>query len=394
MPETMTKWQRWFNYFAWPTLTGFAIAVALIALLPQFRSSQTTTPDNQVIANDNLNTPPNRQWTGPVSYADAVRRAAPSVVNISSYRVEASNIHPFFRDEVIRQIFNMAPLQQQQRLQSTLGSGVIISDQGYLLTNRHVIRGATEITVSLYDGREAIAQKVGTDEESDLAVLKIDLDNLVPINIDMSDNAQVGDVVLAIGNPFGIGQSVSQGIISAKNRIDLDNRGFQNFMQTDATINPGNSGGALVDAYGNLLGINTLIVNDNSSSSGIGFAIPANVAMTVFDDILEFGRVVRGYLGVEVQQLTLANARLLKLSFTDGLLITSLDPNGPALQAGLRPGDVITQINSQPAVNHDSISELIRSTKPGEEVEIEYWRNGQAAKVTAVIAEKGEKPVS
>ena len=263
-----------------------------------------------------------------------------------------------------------------------------------MLTNSHVIRGATEITVSLYDGRDAIAQRVGTDEESDLAVLKIDLDNLVPINVDMTDNAQVGDVVLAIGNPFGIGQSVSQGIISAKNRIDLDNRGFQNFMQTDATINPGNSGGALVDAYGNLLGINTLSVTDNSSSSGIGFAIPANVAMAVFDDILEFGRVVRGYLGVEVQQLTLANARLLKLSFTDGLLILNLDPNGPAFQAGLRPGDVITQINEHPAVNHDQISELIRTTKPGEKVEVEYWRNGQAAKVTAVIAEKGEQPVS
>lgn len=394
MAEPQSQWQRWFNFFAWPILTGLAIAVALIALFPQLRTTPPAQPQIQLTPANNTLSNVNPNWSGPVSYADAVRRAAPSVVNISSFRVESSNVHPFFRDRVFRQIFNTAPLQYQQRLQSTLGSGVIISEQGYLLTNGHVIRGAQEITVSLIDGREAIATKVGTDEESDLAVLKIDLDNLIPINVDMTDNAQVGDVVLAIGNPLGIGQSVSQGIISAKNRIDLDNRGLQNFMLTDAAINPGNSGGALVDAYGNLLGINTLLVNENSSSSGIGFAIPAKIAMQVFDDILEFGRVVRGYLGVEVQQLTLENAKLLSLSFTDGLLVTSVDPNGPAVRAGLRPGDVITQINAQPAVDHEEISQLISETEPGEEVEIEFWRNGQPSKLTAIIAEKNDQPVS
>lgn len=390
----MERAKRWFNFLAWPTLTGVAIAVALIALFPQMRLQKQNLPTDQ---NPGYNMPitrSNRDWTGPVSYAQAVRRAAPSVVNISSLRIESSNIHPFFSDPVIRQIFNTSPLQQQQRLQSTLGSGVIISDQGYLLTNKHVIRGAAEITVSLNDGREAKAETVGTDDDSDLAVLKIDLDNLIPITIGMPDDAQVGDVVLAIGNPFGIGQSVSQGIISAKNIIDLDNRGPQSFMQTDATINPGNSGGALVDAYGNLLGINTMIVNDNASSTGIGFAIPANIAIAVLEDILEFGRVVRGYLGVAVDPLTLRVAKQLNLSFTDGLLIKNVVPDGPAFQAGLKPGDVITQINHQPAVNLDQISQQISQTRPGESIVIEVWRNGQAYDVTAVVGLKPDSPTS
>ena len=383
---------RWFNYFTWPILTGFAIAVALIALFPQLRTQETIAPNHinpgfeTVVENTNDN------WRGPVSYADAVRRAAPSVVNISSLRIESTRVHPFFRDPVIRQIFNTSPAQQQQRLQSTLGSGVIISDQGYLLTNRHVIRGANEIKVSLHDGREATALTVGMDEESDLAVLKIDLDNLVPINVDMTDNTQVGDVVLAIGNPFGIGQSVSQGIISAKNRIDLDNRdSFQNFIQTDATINPGNSGGALVDAYGNLLGINTLIVNDSSSSSGIGFAIPANVAMAIFNDLLEFGRVVRGFLGVNAELLDLEKAKSLGLSFTDGLLLTNVIPNSPAARAGLQRWDVITKINNQAAVNLDEVSLMISETEPGAEIVMEVWRGGRASVVTAVIAERNNQ---
>ncbi len=384
-------------YVAWPTLIGLVLAVILITFVPplQIKSENSSagidqSPPQSTAAANTVNP----EWSGPVSYANAVRRASPSVVNISSVRIESRKVHPFFNDPIIRQLFNSAPLQYQQRLQSTLGSGVIINEDGILLTNRHVIRGAEEITVYLNDGREAVAIPVGADDESDLAVLKIELDNLVPITIGMPDEAQVGDVVLAIGNPYGIGQSVSQGIISAKNRIDLDNRGLQNFMQTDAAINPGNSGGALVDAYGNLLGINTLLVNDNSSSSGIGFAIPANIALAVVEDILEFGRVVRGWLGLAATPLTLREAKLLNLSFTDGWLVRSVEAQSPAAQAGLKPGDVITSINDQPAIDHDQMSQQISGTNPGEPLEIEVWRNGRPYKVTAVVGEKPDSPAS
>lgn len=381
--NTKARVRRWLDYATWPAVAGLAIAAVLILLVPQLRTTatQVATPSTNI---DTSPLPQNATWAGPISYADAVKRAAPSVVNIYSERVEPVRPHPFLNDPYFRQYFNTAPRQYQQRLQSTLGSGVIISDQGFLLTNKHVIRDANEITVSLIDGRVAKAETIGTDDDSDLAVLKIDLDNLVPITIGMPDQAEVGDVVLAIGNPFGIGQSVSQGIISAKNQFDLDDRGIQNYMQTDASINPGNSGGALVDAFGNLLGINTLVLNDNSSTSRMGFAIPANVALMVMEDIISISRAVKGWLGLAAIPLTLREAKALNLSFTDGWLIQEVYPSGPAFKAGLQRGDVITQINGEALLTPAQISQ----NRPGDELALEVWRNGQPYKVTAVLAER------
>lgn len=380
--------KKWIDYALWPIIVGLSVAIIIIFLAPLLQNASQNVQQSQIPTPANNPTISSVAWSGPVSYADAVKRAAPSVVNISSYRLEATRVHPFLRDPVFRQFFNSAPPQYQQRLQSTLGSGVIISDEGFLLTNKHVIRNAAEISVQLTDGRIARAETVGTDDDSDLAVLKIDLDNLIPITIGMPDEAEVGDVVLAIGNPFGIGQSVSQGIISAKNRIDLDNRGIQNYMQTDAAINPGNSGGALVDAYGNLLGINTLVVNDNSSNSGVGFAIPANVALAVMEDIIDFGRVVKGWLGLGATPLTLREAKALNLSFTDGWLIRDVDRTGPAFKAGLQPGDVMTQINGQALLDPDQIGQQISQTRPGDELTIEVWRNGKPYNIVATVEEK------
>lgn len=280
-------------------------------------------------------------------------------------------------------------------MQSALGSGVIVSEDGYILTNNHVISGAEEITVLLRDGREARAILIGTDRESDLAVLKITLDNLTAIRVGTPGNAQVGDVVLAIGNPFGVGQTVTQGIISATGRDGLTvglSEFESNFIQTDAAINPGNSGGALTDAYGNLLGINTAIINKARGSTpiGIGFAIPADTAMKVLQDIVELGHVVRGWLGIEAQQLSPKLAQSFNLDFTNGVIITAIYNNGPAHLAGLRAGDVITRINQQPVGDGRNSMIQISQSKPGDSVAIEVLRNG---KIQIIQATVGTKPV-
>ncbi|MCW8194369.1 PDZ domain-containing protein [Proteobacteria bacterium 005FR1] len=335
--------------------------------------------------------PVGNEWAGPVSYAAAVRRAAPAVVNIYTSRL-SNNRNPLFDDPIIRELFNFADRPQQQQMLTILGSGVIVSEKGYVLTNNHVINGAEEIIVQLHDGREARATAIGAHADSDLAVLKIDLDKLTAINIGIPEQAQVGDVVLAIGNPFGVGQSVSQGIISATSRLSKTQQGLQSFIQTDAAINPGNSGGALVDVYGNLLGINTAIVggNQTGNSVGIGFAIPATVAMNALQDIIEYSQTVRGYLGVSVGALTPRLAKSLNLSFTSGFVIYEIDSNSPAFRAGLLPGDVITRVNDQVFQDGTLIATEISSAKPGDSVEIEIWRRGQpqVIRVTVGVASK------
>lgn len=379
--------KRLLTYAGWPAATGLLAALLALALLwrvdssPHHRAAELNSSDT---AHFGLRY--DRDWGGPVSYAAAVRRAAPAVVNIYTSRVNRSH-NPLFNDPLIRELFNFADRPQQQQMLTILGSGVIVSEEGYILTNHHVINGADEIIVQLYDGREARATAIGAHGESDLAVLKIDLDNLTPINIGIPEQAQVGDVVLAIGNPFGVGQSVSQGIISATSRLSKTQQGFQNFLQTDAAINPGNSGGALVDVYGNLLGINTAIVGGRNSgeSVGIGFAIPASIAMNALADIIEYSQAVRGYLGVAVGVLTPHLARSLNLNFTSGFLIYEIDINSPAHLAGLLPGDVITRINSQMFDDGARIAAEISSAKPGDSVEIEIWRQGQPQVITVTL---------
>lgn len=334
-------------------------------------------------------TPSADNWHGPISYSHAVQTAAPSVVNIYT-RKKITRQHPLFNDPLFRYFYNSADIPRQERMQSALGSGVIVSEKGYLLTNNHVIYGADEIVVQLQDGRESKAKLIGVDIENDLAVLKIELDHLKAIPIGSPQSAKVGDIVLSIGNPFGMGQTVTQGIISATGRHGLGISTFENFIQTDAAINPGNSGGALVDAHGHLIGINTAILDriGNSDLDGVGLAVPADTAFRTLNDILEFGRVVRGWLGVEAQSLTPQLAQSFQLSSTNGVVITRIYNNGPAHLAGLQPGDVIVRINDELVGNGSRGRQQIAESRPGETVDIEYYRNGKLEKAQAVLDKK------
>lgn len=380
------------HYLRWPVTTGAIIALALIILFPELRVASPS-PTLPAFVTD-MNFGSTEDWGGPVSYAKAVQRASPSVVNIWTRKPVERERRPLFNDPLFQLLFNRADIPRQQRMQSTLGSGVIVSEEGYLLTNYHVIKGAKEIVVLLQDGREAHASIVGVDKANDLAVLHITLDNLQAIPIGSPDDAQVGDVVLAIGNPFGLAQTVTQGIISATGRQGLGINLYENFIQTDAAINPGNSGGALIDAHGNLLGINTAIPDKTGYSVGIGFAVPADTAMRTLKDIVRYGVVIRGWLGIEARSITPHIARYLSLESTDGLLVTAIYKGGPAHAAGLRPGDVVLRINGQLVGNgvsgiQDTMRDIAES-QPGETVNIEIVRNGKTQTLQATL---GTKPV-
>ncbi len=331
--------------------------------------------------------PDNNERYGRVSYSDAVRKASPSVVNIYTKKALPNRQHPLSNHPLFRRYFNNAP--NQKRLQSTLGSGVIIRADGFILTNHHVVNGASEIVVLLSDGREAAASIVGTDSESDLAVLQIEANNLQAISLGDSERIHVGDVVLAIGNPLGVGQTVTQGIVSAIGRRGLNLSTFEDFIQTDASINPGNSGGALIDAHGNLIGINSAILD---SGDGIGFAIPAKAALKVMNDILTYGRPVRGWLGVEAQTLSPQLAESLNVEAnTTGLVITAIYRNGPAHTAGIKPGDVITHIDDKAVRDGQRGMSRIADRSPGDQVKIRISRQGQILNLTTTV---GTRPTA
>ena len=270
-------------------------------------------------------------------------------------------------------------------MESSLGSAVLMSKEGYLLTNNHVTAGADQIIVALKDGRETLARVIGSDPETDLAVLKIDLPDLPAITLGRSDNIQIGDVVLAIGNPFGVGQTVTMGIVSATGRNQLGLNTYEDFIQTDAAINPGNSGGALVDAQGNLLGINTAIFSRSGGSQGIGFAIPVKLALEVMRSIVKHGQVVRGWLGLEVQALTPELAESFGLLESPGVLVAGVYRGGPAYEAGLQPGDIILKIAGENAQDGRSSMNQVARMQPNEKVTLEILRNGQPRTVTAQI---------
>ncbi len=377
--------KRLLNYVGWPAATGFLLAALAILLYPQLLQQSRNDGGNHFSLTDL--SPNNDSWEGPVSYAAAVQRATPAVVNIYTRTKLKRQRHPLFDDPLFRHFFNNSDLPQQERMQQALGSGVIVKSDGHILTNNHVIEGADEIVVLLTDGREARATLVGSDPATDLAVLKISLDNLTAINVGLADNVQIGDVVLAIGNPFGVGQTVTQGIVSATGRYGLGLNTYENYIQTDAAINPGNSGGALVDAYGNLVGINTAILDQRASgtSVGISFAIPADTAIGILNDIVEYGQVVRGWLGIEARQLSPQMARTFNLSSTNGVVITAIYNNGPAHKAGLKPGDIIIRINNEPIGDGRRGMTQIAQTRPGESVSIEVLRDGKAQVITAVL---------
>jgi len=327
--------------------------------------------------------------TGPVSYADAVEFAAPAVVNIYTRKTVAERSHPFLDDPLFRRFFgdqfSGAP---RQREETSLGSGVIVSGDGYILTNNHVVAEADAIEVALRDGRTTNAKVIGTDPESDLAVVKVELGNLPAITLGDSEHLRVGDVVLAIGNPFGVGQTVTQGIVSATGRSQLGINTFENFIQTDAAINPGNSGGALITATGELVGVNTAIFSRSGGSQGIGFAIPVSLAKGVMQQIIEHGRVSRGWLGVEIQDISAELAESFGLSNQNGVIIAGVLKRGPADRAGLQPGDVILEINGSTVRDVRGALTVITQTKPGNRIHIKGLRNRKGFELDAEVAER------
>ncbi|HMN19887.1 MAG TPA: trypsin-like peptidase domain-containing protein [Ottowia sp.] len=323
----------------------------------------------------------------PESLSAAVRKAAPAVVSINT---STTMRHPFGDDPWFRFFFGDAGAQQQ----SGLGSGVIMSAQGYVLTNNHVVEGADAIEVVLPDARSAAAKVIGTDPESDLAVLKIELDQLPVMVLGNSDQLQVGDRVLAIGNPFGVGQTVTSGIVSALGRNQLGINTFENFIQTDAAINPGNSGGALTDVHGNLMGINTAIYSRSGGSLGIGFAIPVSTARQVLESIIRHGQVVRGWVGIEPGELTPELAQTFGVRVEQGVMVTGVLGGGPAAQAGIRPGDVITGIGTQPVRTQSELLTRIAGLAPGQAVDFSVHRRGQqlALRVTPAQRPRPHQP--
>ncbi len=311
------------------------------------------------------------------SFRAAAKAASAAVVSITANKAGARN--PQAEDPWFRFFFGD---QGSGEPQVGLGSGVIVSASGYILTNNHVIEGADNIEVSLNDQRKARARVIGTDPETDLAVLKIELDKLPVIVLGNSDELDIGDQVLAIGNPFGVGQTVTSGIISALGRNQLGINVFENFIQTDAAINPGNSGGALVDTHGHLLGINTAIYSRSGGSMGIGFAIPVSSARQVLDAIVRDGQVTRGWIGVEPQELNAELAQAFSVKAASGVIITGVLQNGPAAQAGLRPGDVVTAVGGRSVKNVSELLSAVAALKPGEPAKLAIERRDQRSELS------------
>jgi serine protease DegQ len=326
----------------------------------------------------------------PGSYAAAARRATPAVVSISASKAPARGSK--LNDPWFQFFFGDRAQRQQQEAQVGLGSGVIVSSDGYLLTNHHVIAGADDIEVMLADGRQTSARVIGTDPDTDVAVLKIDLERLPVISFGNNDALQVGDVVLAIGNPFGVGQTVTSGIISALGRNQLGINTFENFIQTDAAINPGNSGGALVDANGQLLGINTAIYSRSGGSMGIGFAIPVSTARLVMEGLIKDGHVTRGWIGVEPRDLTPEIAQTLNLPISQGVLITAVLGSGPASQAGMRPGDVVVKIADTPVANTSQLLNAVAALKPQDTAVIGVQRGDKQLGLNVKVVQRPSAP--
>ena len=322
----------------------------------------------------------------PFSYAEAVDAAAPAVVNIFTATRVTRGDHPLYDDPMFRDFFGEG--DEEEHTDTNLGSGVIIGDGGHILTSNHVIEGADSIQVSLNDGRAAQAQVVGSDPETDLAVLSVNLDDLPEITLGRSDELRVGDVVLAIGNPFGVGQTVTQGIVSATGRSRLGLTTFENFIQTDAAINPGNSGGALINAHGDLIGINTAIFSRSGGSHGIGFAIPASLARGVMESIIEEGRVIRGWAGVEIQDITPSLAESFELDSRDGVLIAGVMREGPAESAGLTPGDVILSMDGERLRSSQDLLMRITEKEPGTQVTLSGLRDGEPMEYELTVRER------
>ncbi|MBT8420927.1 MAG: Do family serine endopeptidase [Gammaproteobacteria bacterium] len=338
---------------------------------------------------------------GAVSYADAVENASPAVINIHTAKVITQRASPLFDDPFFRHFFGSddpvfrhffgeksGRSNTRKRVETSLGSGVIVDKKGYILTNNHVIAGADEIKVMLQDGRSTQAKIVGTDPDTDLAVLRIKLNKLPAIVISQSNVLRVGDVVLAIGNPFGVGQTVTMGIVSATGRDRLGINTFEDFIQTDAAINPGNSGGALINPYGELIGINTAIFSKSGGSQGIGFAIPVSLARDVMEQIIEHGFVARSWLGIDAQNITPDLAESFKLGNTDGVLVAGVVRRGPADAAGIAPGDVITHVGNEHVKDAHDLLNIIARIRPESSASLRIVRDGRKKTIRARVKQR------
>lgn len=371
------------------SFTAFNKSKKLIAILTLIAFSPCA------IAKFGFDTTPNQKPPTPmgvVSYADAIEKAAPAVVSIQSSKAISKEMSQMMQDPLFRYFFGDARNQGQipPEIQSGIGSGVIINKDGYVLTNNHVIQDATEIKIKLSDGRIAKAKVVGTDPDTDLAILKADLKDLPVIALGDSDKLRVGDVVFAIGNPFGVGQTVTQGIVSATHRQDLGISTFENYIQTDAAINPGNSGGALIDANGNLIGINNAIYTRTGGYQGIGFAIPISIAKDIMKELINTGHITRGWLGITVQKLTDDMRKQLNYPKGEGAVIGGVMRSGPAFKTGLRPGDIIISINNQTTKDPSDVLSITAKLKPDTAYPIAIIRNGETLDFRVVI---GKRPV-
>ena len=374
--------------FAQTATVCLAILFVVTTLKPEWLPGKPTIPVEVV----NPPAPPvvSRVGAKTLSYSDAVRKAAPAVVSIFTSKEVKRPRNPFMNDPLFRHFFGDHPEDEAQRAFS-LGSGVIISPKGYILTNQHVVEAADEIEVALLDGKKLAAKVVGSDPETDLAVLHVDAQNLPAITLAQSENLRVGDVVLAIGNPLGVGQTVTMGIVSALHRTGLRINTFENFIQTDAAINQGNSGGALIDTSGSLVGINTAILSQSGGSIGIGFAIPVSIAKQVMEQLIATGTVIRGWIGVELQEITPELAESFKLSSTAGVLVAGVQRGSPADHAGMKPGDIVVAVDGKPVPDPDTMRNLIVALAPGQRTTLSLKRGDKKLELHLKV---GKRPIA
>ncbi len=381
--------RRFWLLFAQTVTIALALYFVYGALRPASRVQQLGSPATPIPVVETASSS-----LAPGSFRDAAARAMPAVVNILTSQAPKRGSHPLMRDPFFKRFFGERTPDMEEDgggTKNSLGSGVIVSHEGYILTNNHVVEGADEIEVVLTDGRKAPAQVVGLDPETDLAVIKVKLDKLPVIVLGQSEQARVGDAVLAIGNPFGVGQTVTMGIISALGRNNLHINSFENFIQTDAAINFGNSGGALVDTRGNLIGINTAIYSQSGGSVGIGFAIPVSTTKTVMEAIIKNGHVVRGWIGVETQDITKELADSFGLQRSAGAIIAGVVRGGPADKAGIKPGDILLSVDGKPVGDTTEMLNLIAQLPPGEKATMTVLRKSREAALDVVV---GKRPIA
>lgn len=376
--ETMAFLLKW-------SLVGLAGAGLLLLIRPWLATSSSPAPGPPSASNGALSTPVSLAPAGEQqrSFADAVSRAGPAVVNIYTARVVTSP-----RSSVGNPLLQQNIPTVRRRVEGSLGSGVIVDARGHLITNHHVIQGADEIRVQLADGRVATPTIVGTDPDTDLAVLRVDLDSPPVMPMGRSNELRAGDVVLAIGNPFGLSQTVTQGIVSATGRGRLGVTDFEDFIQTDAAINFGNSGGALINTAGELIGINTAVLAQNIGTDGISFAIPVNMVRGVMDQILDHGRVRRGWLGVSSEEVPRATAAAMGIDPPTALRISNVDPEGPAAVVGLQRDDLVTHLNGQPIVNAQEALNRVAAMSPGSVLDISARRGSERLNLRATLQER------